>query len=26
VLILWQTSILRRNRPTVIDEVENGLA
>jgi phosphoenolpyruvate carboxylase len=26
VLTLWQTNILRRQRPNVIDEVENGLA
>jgi phosphoenolpyruvate carboxylase len=26
VLTLWQTSILRRTKPTVMDEVENGLA
>ncbi|HLN11017.1 MAG TPA: phosphoenolpyruvate carboxylase, partial [Xanthobacteraceae bacterium] len=26
VLTLWQTSILRRNRLKVVDEVENGLA
>ena len=26
VLTLWQTNILRRTRPDVIDEVENGLA
>jgi phosphoenolpyruvate carboxylase len=26
VLILWQTSILRRGRPDVVDEVANGLS
>jgi phosphoenolpyruvate carboxylase len=26
VLTLWQTNILRRTRPTVVDEVDNGLA
>jgi len=26
VLILWQTSILRSDRPTVLDEVANGLS
>ena len=26
VLTLWQTSILRRGRPTVVDEVSNGLS
>jgi phosphoenolpyruvate carboxylase len=26
VLILWQTSLLRRGKPTVVDEVANGLS
>ena len=26
VLTLWQTSLLRRDRPTVIDEIANGLS
>ncbi len=26
ILILWQTSLLRRGRPTVVDEVANGLS
>src|SRR4051794_33090674 len=26
VLILWQTSLLRRGRPSVVDEVANGLS
>jgi phosphoenolpyruvate carboxylase len=26
VLTLWQTNLLRRNKPTVLDEVENGLS
>jgi phosphoenolpyruvate carboxylase len=26
ILILWQTSMLRRGRPTVVDEVANGLS
>src|SRR5262245_14373945 len=26
VLILWQTSLLRRGQPTVVDEVANGLS